>query len=154
MIEPQIEVGGRVGRSQLFTAIVRLQRKEAKIKDYRPGLKRSADSLERYKERAFESDGASTGKKWRRLKRTTQRARRRRWGFYGRIAGAGREPLEWSGKLRRAFRTLELSVRSLRWGVKLPEKWNLRRRNPLRFRSALDKRVVVIDPIIRWLREE
>lgn len=147
----------------LDQVLARLQSVERTITDLTPAYREAIQNLRGHVVRNFDTAGAASGRRWRSLRQSTLRARRRGWGYYRRGGGGkGRAPLVWTGALLQDFagygpRHIERVGRTeFEWGANYPVGWksgrNWYRRVPLRFKNRAQRNSVVIAPIVDYVR--
>jgi len=151
--------------STRFQGLQAVQARVAKvidaIRDPTPAYRESIRNLERHVKLTFDSGGTHSGKRWRRLRPRTRKARRMAWGYYAR-SGGGADPNFWSGQLYRDYvehgpKHIERVWRGgFEWGANYPSgfrsgrKWY--RRTVLRFGRRGQRTAVAIGPLYDHIR--
>lgn len=154
-----IELNTRIQGLQSWQ--VRVSRVIDAIRDPTPGYRESIRNLERHVKLTFATKGAHSGKRWRRLRPRTRKARRMAWGYYRR-AGGGDEANVWTGQMYRDYvahgpKHIERIWRGgFEWGADYPSgfgsgrKWY--RRTVLRFGRRGQRTAVAVGPIYDHIR--
>lgn len=102
----------------------RIEKVVRAVQDPTPGFRAAIPVAEQYVRLTFATQGASSHRRrWRGLKRSTKRARKKRWGYYRR-SGSGTANI-WSGATLRAFlggakHIRRISRTQLEWGADIP----------------------------------
>lgn len=149
--------------------VEKLALSEDRLRNLAPALTVTANLLEAHVQQVFDTEGQAGGKRWKRLAPRTVKAREKRRGYYGRREPKGAGPtgpiLYWSGRLRRSFtrggvaHLRHVSASSLRWGSGVrygvfhdspKPRTRLPRRAILSFRSQMQRREILFQPIRLW----
>lgn len=132
------------------------------IRDPTPGYRESIRNLERHVKLTFATKGTHSGKRWRRLKPRTRKARKMAWGYYA-GGGGGTDPNVWTGQLYRDYvehgpKHIErISRGGFEWGADYPSgfrsgrKWY--RRTVLRFGRRGQRTAVAVGPVYDHVRK-
>lgn len=140
-----------------------------RVKNMRPGFDVVADNLEKHVMQTFRTQGYITGKLWPVLARSTQRSRRMEWGYYHKARASDADfrgpSLVWTGDLRSSFTSghpknirriqrqrMEYGSRDERAVFHAEGAGDLPKRDPIKFRSKEQVRVLVLEPLTLWLR--
>lgn len=113
-----------LGLSQVMARLNKITRA---TQDFTPAWRDATRTLTRYVQLTFDTQGARSGRRWRRLRRRTTRARKQGWGYYRRGGGgAGRFANVFTGTVLRDFvghgpRHIERVTRTqFEWGADYP----------------------------------
>lgn len=155
------------GAEQVRTVI---QGRMMRAMDLRPSLNVVADLLQAQTAENIRTRGGGLAERWKPLAASTVRARRERWGYYGRNApGAGvamTTPLVWTGGMAGSFRAggkhhvRRIQAQSMEWGSSHPiiafhNSREPRSKIPFRpmlgFRDEGQKRVLTVEPVRMWM---
>lgn len=159
----------QVSANGLGPVSAKVESKSRRVRDMRPGLRVVADNLEKHVMQAFRTQGNISGRRWPVLARSTQQARRRGWGHYrkartddARFRGPS---LVWTGDLRSSFteghprHIRKVERQKMEYGSRDPRAvfhaegaGRLPKRDPLKFRSREQVRVLVLEPLTLWIR--
>jgi hypothetical protein len=138
--------------------------------DLQPGLEVVADLLQAQTAENIRTRGGGLAERWRPLAEGTVKARRERWGYYGRNApGAGvsmTTPLMWTGGMARSFQVggehhvRSITSQTMEWGSTHPiiafhnsraPRTKIPFRPMLGFRDDAQKRVLTVEPVRMWM---